>query len=100
MTNQLTQTPESGPLHSPTKAWITVSALCSFAAIFATSPYAADDPALLKDLTAVIALLGLPCGQVVSATVKSDTDRIASCKDGTRYRVFVNPEGRVVAQKQ
>ena len=61
---------------------------------------AAEDIALLKDLTAVIALLGLPCGLVVSATKLKDNDHIATCKDGNRYRVFVNAEGRVVAQKQ
>ena len=61
---------------------------------------AADDDALLKDLTSVIALLGLPCGQVVSATRLKDNDHVATCKDGNRYRVFVNAEGRVVAQKQ
>ena len=60
----------------------------------------ADDAALLKDLTSVIALLGLPCGQVVSATRLKDNDHLATCKDGNRYRVFVNAEGRVVAQKQ
>ena len=58
---------------------------------------AADDPALLKDLTSVIALLGLPCGQVVSATPLKSDDHIAICQDGNRYRVFINAEGRVVA---
>ena len=53
-----------------------------------------------KDLTSVIALLGLPCGQVVSAVKKGDNDHVATCKDGNRYRVFMNAEGRVVAQKQ
>ena len=61
---------------------------------------AAGDPALLKDLTSVIALLGLPCGQVVSATRLKDDDHVATCSDGNRYRVYVNAEGRVVAQKQ
>jgi hypothetical protein len=60
---------------------------------------AADDPAVLKDLTAVIALQGQPCGQVVSATKQGENDYIATCKDGSRYRVFIN-EGRVVVQKQ
>ena len=72
----------------------------SLAAIFAGPSSATEDPALLKDLTAVIALLGLPCGQVISAKRQADNDHIASCKDGNRYRVFVNAEGRVVAQKQ
>ena len=78
-----------------------VSALIfTLAALFAGPSPAAEDIALLKDLTAVIALLGLPCGQVVGATRQADNDHIASCKDGNRYRVFVNAEGRVVAQKQ
>lgn len=70
------------------------------AALFAGPSPAAEDPALLKDLTSVIALLGLPCGQVVSAKRQGDNDHIASCKNGSRYRVFVNADGRVVAQKQ
>jgi len=60
---------------------------------------AAEDPAVLKDLTAVIALQGQPCGQVVSAAKQGDNDYIASCQDGNRYRVFVK-EGRVVVEKQ
>jgi hypothetical protein len=70
------------------------------AALLAGPLPAADDAALLKDLTSVIALLGLPCGQVVGAKRQADNDHIASCKNGMRYRVFVNAEGRVVAQKQ
>ena len=61
---------------------------------------AADDVSVLKDLTAVIALQALPCGQVVSAVRQGESDYIASCQDGNRYRVFVNSEGRVVALKQ
>ena len=61
---------------------------------------AAESPSLAKDLTSVIALLGLPCGQVVSVVHNSDNDNVATCKDGHRYHVFVNADGRVVAQKQ
>ena len=61
---------------------------------------AADDVSVLKDLTAVIALQALPCGQVVSAVRQGESDYIATCQDGNRYRVFVNSEGRVVALKQ
>lgn len=70
------------------------------AVLFAGPSPAAEDAALLKDLTSVIMLLGMPCGQVVSATRQADNDHIASCKNGDRYRVFVNAEGRAVAQKQ
>ena len=77
--------------------WSLVALLTTFVAVPAR---AADDAALLKDLTSVIALLALPCGQVVSATRVGDNDHIATCRDGNRYRVFINAEGRVVAQKQ
>ena len=70
-----------------------------FVAFFAEPLLAADDASLLKDLTSVIALLGLPCGQVVSAKRQADNDHLATCSNGNRYRVFVNAEGRVVAQK-
>ena len=61
--------------------------------------YAANDPAQVRDLTAVIALQGLPCGEVTSYEVKGDRDFVATCKDGNKYRVFVNAEGRVVVRK-
>ncbi len=75
------------------RAWIVL-----VAAFFAQPSLAADE--LAKDLTSTIALLGLPCGQVVSAKKLADNDYIATCKDKNRYRVFVNAQGRVVAQKQ
>ena len=71
-----------------------------FVSFFAEPLPAADDVSLLKDLTSVIALLGVPCGQVVSAKRQADNDHIATCSNGNRYRVFVNAEGRVVAQTQ
>jgi hypothetical protein len=61
---------------------------------------AGESPTLAKDLTSVIALLGLPCGEVVGVVHKGDNDNVATCKDGHRYHVFVNADGRVVAQKQ
>ncbi len=74
--------------------------LTIIATFFTGSSFAAEDAALLKDMTSVIALLGMPCGQVVSAIKKGDNDHIVTCQDGNRYRVFLNAEGRVVAQKQ
>lgn len=61
---------------------------------------AAEDPAVLKDLTSVIALLGMPCGQVASAQRRGENDYIATCTDRNRYRVYTNAQGRVVAEKQ
>lgn len=81
------------------RTWASVLIL-PLAALFAAPSPAAEDATLLKDLTSVIMLLGMPCGQVVSAKRQADNDHIATCKSGHRYRVFVNAEGRVVAQKQ
>ena len=69
-------------------------------ALFAAPALAADDAATRKDLTSVIALQGLPCGEVVSVKTQGENDYIATCKDKNRYHVYVNSAGRVVAEKQ
>ena len=69
-------------------------------AIPAMPALAADDAATRKDLTAVIALQGLPCGEVVRVETKGENDHIATCKDNKRYHVFINSAGRVVVEKQ
>jgi hypothetical protein len=71
-------------------------------AVFFAVPSFADDAeeALKKDLTAVISLHGLPCGQVVAVKVLADNDYAASCKDGNKYHVYLNAEGRVIVDKQ
>jgi hypothetical protein len=53
-----------------------------------------------SDLTAVIALQGLPCGKVVEARQQGSDDYLATCDDGHRYRVFVNADGRVVVVEE
>ena len=70
------------------------------ATFFAVASPAQDDEALKKDLTAVIALHGLPCGAVVAVKVLAKDDYAASCKDGNQYHVFLNAEGRVVVEPQ
>ena len=77
-----------------------VPAALLLASAIATPIIAADDAAQRKDLTAVIALQGLPCGEVVSYVAKGENDFVASCKDGNRYRVYVNAQGRVIVQRQ
>ena len=69
-------------------------------AFFAVPSFAADDEALKKDLTAVIALQGFPCGEVVSVKTQAENDYAASCKDGNKYRVYLNAAGRVVVEKR
>ena len=72
----------------------------SMTALFAGPSLAADDATTRKDLMAVIALQGQPCGEVVSVKTQGDNDHIATCKDGNRYHVFLNSAGRVVVEKQ
>jgi len=70
------------------------------ATLLAVPVFAADDEALKRDLTAVIALQGLPCGEVVAVTELARDDYAATCKDGNKYRVYTNAEGRVVVEKR
>ena len=66
----------------------------------AAPSFAADDESTRKDLFTVITLHGLPCGEVVSVTTRGENDHMASCKDGNRYHVFLNADGRVIVDKQ
>ena len=67
-------------------------------ALVAVPSFAQDEEAIQKDLTAVIALQGLPCGQVVAAAEQAETDYAVSCADGNLYRVSLNAAGRVVVE--
>ena len=69
-------------------------------ALFAGPSFAADEETLKKDLTAVIALQGLPCGEVIAVTVQAESDFAVTCKDANKYRVYLNAAGRVVIDKQ
>jgi len=73
------------------------------ATVFAGAAFAAEEVPgevpITKDLAAVIALQGLPCGKVVSATQQGEDDYVASCEDGNRYRISVSPDGRVIVEK-
>ena len=60
----------------------------------------AEDASVGKDLKATIALQGQPCDQVVKSKRNADSDYSVTCKDGHRYHVFVNAQGRAVVEKQ
>ena len=68
--------------------------------LFAAPAFAQDKEALKKDLTAVIALQGLPCGEVVEVTTQAESDYAVTCKDSNKYRVHLNSAGRVVVDKR
>jgi hypothetical protein len=81
-----------------TKQPLSALTLTALAFVGSVPLLAADDP-IGKDLKATIALQGHPCDEIASSQRNADSDYTASCKDGNRYRVFVNPQGRVVVQK-
>jgi hypothetical protein len=41
----------------------------------------------------------MTCDQVINAKRNADSDYTATCKDGNRYHVYVNAQGRVIVQK-
>lgn len=77
-----------------------IAGLAAALALAAAPAVAADNGSLAKDLTATISLLGLPCGQVVSVVTQGNRDHLATCSNGNRYRVYVNAQGRVTAEKR
>jgi uncharacterized protein (DUF2147 family) len=72
--------------------------LTSSGALLAAGAALADD-SFGKDLMATIALQGKPCDQVVDAKRNGDSDYVATCKDGHKYHVYVNAQGRVIVEK-
>ena len=76
-------------------AWLILGFV--FAAPLVPSTAAVD---VAKDLTAVIALQGKPCGNVVSYEKLAENDYLARCASGDVYRVYVNEQGRVVVVKR
>lgn len=75
-------------------------AATAIAMFLAATVMAADPPTVGQDLKATIALQGFACDQVTDVKHNGDSDYVASCKDGNRYHVFVNAQGRVIVQKQ
>ena len=78
---------------------ISALALTAATLVASAASLGADDAAFSNDLKATIALQGMPCDQVTEAKRNGDSDYVAACKDGNRYHVFVNAQGRVVVQK-
>ncbi len=67
-------------------------------ALVGSGPASGQD-ALGNDLKVTIVLHGYACDQIVSSKRNADSDYTATCKDGNRYHVFVNAQGRVVVEK-
>jgi hypothetical protein len=52
-----------------------------------------------RDLKATIALHGEPCDAILNTQRNGDSDYTAVCKDGNRYHIFIDAQGRVVVKK-
>ena len=72
----------------------------SLAALICGLPALSADAPIGKDLKATIVLQGMPCDQVVTSKRNTDSDYMVTCKNGSRYHVFVDGHGRVVVDKQ
>jgi len=79
---------------------ISVLALVATTLLASIPPLRAQEGSAAKDLKATIVLHGMPCDTIVDVKRKGDSDYFVSCKDGNRYHVFVNTQGRVVVEKQ
>ena len=53
-----------------------------------------------RDLFAVIALRGKPCGEVKSYEKRAENDYLVTCESGHRYRVHVTEDQRVVVEER
>lgn len=82
------------------RIFLTFNLMAMAAGFAGAQALAADDAAMVQDLKATIALQGLPCDEIVGAKRNADSDYVATCKDGHRYHVYVNAQGRVVVEKQ
>jgi hypothetical protein len=90
---------EKQSLETPSmKQSVSLLALTMLSLVATAAAVAADDP-LGKDLKVTIVLHGYACDEIVSSKRNADSDYTATCKDGNRYHVFVNPQGRVVVEK-
>ncbi len=67
--------------------------------LLANAPLQAAEPSFAQDMKATIVLNGMPCNEIASVQRNGDSDYTATCKDGNRYHVFVDAQGRVVVQK-
>ncbi len=76
-----------------------ITALAVIATLLASAPALAEEPSFAQDMKATIVLSGKPCDEIASVKRNGDSDYTATCKDGNRYHVFVDAQGRVVVQK-
>jgi hypothetical protein len=74
--------------------------ILAVAGLFCVNMAVANDSSMAADLKATIALQGKPCDEIASSKRTADSDYAVACKDGNRYHVYVNAQGRVIVDKQ
>ena len=77
----------------------TILVLTGVGALAGAPLLAAEDTSFSRDLMATIALQGMPCDQLIDSKRNGDSDYTATCKDGNRYHIYVNAQGRVIVQR-
>ena len=82
------------------RAPLCVLALSAATLLDGVPPVVAQETSIGQDLKTTILLHGMPCDTVVNTQRKGDSDYLCTCKDGNRYHVFVNGQGRVLVEKQ
>jgi hypothetical protein len=75
-------------------AWISAILLLR---VFFLPALAADEAALSRDLTAVIAAQGLKCGKIVKIRTQADGDYLVACQDGSNYQIIADAQGKLEA---
>lgn len=78
----------------------TATAAIAIAIAMSSVSFAAGEPSFGQDLMATIVLHGMPCDKVVESKRNADSDYSVTCKDGNRYHVYVNAQGRVIVDKR
>jgi hypothetical protein len=58
---------------------------------------AVDDPALTKELSAVLSSQGLTCGKVARIRTQAQRDYLVACQDGSNYQIAADAQGKLIA---
>jgi hypothetical protein len=57
-----------------------------------------SDTKVKKDLKTVLALQGKSCNEIESLETLAENDYLVTCKDGNRYRIWIDADDRVVIE--
>jgi hypothetical protein len=57
-----------------------------------------SDATVKKDLKTVLALQGKACNDIDRLESLGENDYLVTCKDGNRYRIWINADDRVIVE--